>query len=715
MKKLLFLGLIGLSTAVFGQLSKAELAAQLSNRYRFAEAYPVWSEVANDGLKRGIPDWGAVRMAFEAALKSEQFGEAKNWNTALIEAGQATPEDWIHRFQLALRLEEYSALSGLHAQAVATFPDHEQILEWSDRIAGLNRIVLDSANFSIARFRPHSNAEEFGAVPYSKGVVFVSNGLHAGFVSPKDGWTEQEFFDLAYIPDSTKPEPRFKLWDDLKGRRLWQGFDRTNTHDGPLAFSHDGKWAVLTRNQTQLDTLNRVVLARLELVFFQRINGIWSPTQSFPFNSPEWTCAHAAFFPDGSLIFASDMPGGFGGMDLYRCTWDGRFFAPPVNLGSRVNTAGNEVFPFVDANQIVYFSSDGHLGAGGLDVFQLVNDELKRVPRPISSSADDFAFYLDAKTGKGFLSSNRENGRDVIYTIYQGKVPQPINLILKECTGVVLNGARLELFDESGQLVDTDTTDAQGMATFKVPFEGAFSAVFSGTDRHLGAELDLVTSKSAKPFELIVRRASTTAQIHVRGKSGEPLSDVVLTFSRLDGSTFRSVTDASGTFAWTPTGAFVFTSVVADQINRVRAMCSLAAPDAVCPKDTVYTLVLDELSSEETIDLGMILYDLDKYALRPEGMRELNKLVRYMSTRPELRVELSSHTDSRAPDAYNLLLSQNRAQSCVDYIVAQGVEPTRIIARGYGEARLVNGCKDGVDCTDEEHQMNRRTELKLLD
>jgi outer membrane protein OmpA-like peptidoglycan-associated protein len=144
-------------------------------------------------------------------------------------------------------------------------------------------------------------------------------------------------------------------------------------------------------------------------------------------------------------------------------------------------------------------------------------------------------------------------------------------------------------------------------------------------------------------------------------------------------------------------------------------MCSLAAPDAVCPKDAAYTLVLDELSSEETIDLGMILYDLDKYALRPEGMRELNKLVRYMSTRPELRVELSSHTDSRAPDAYNLVLSQNRAQSCVDYILAQGIEPTRIIARGYGEDRLVNGCKDGVECTDEEHQMNRRTELKIVD
>jgi outer membrane protein OmpA-like peptidoglycan-associated protein len=141
----------------------------------------------------------------------------------------------------------------------------------------------------------------------------------------------------------------------------------------------------------------------------------------------------------------------------------------------------------------------------------------------------------------------------------------------------------------------------------------------------------------------------------------------------------------------------------------------LPAPDLTCPTGASFTIPLPELAQEEAINLGSILYDLNKFTLRPEGMRELNKLVKYMTQHPELRVELSSHTDSRAGASYNQTLSQNRAQSCVDYIVAQGIDPSRILAKGFGESEPLNRCRDGVSCSEEEHQANRRTELKLID
>lgn len=712
---ILFCVLTAVGLGSYAQLTKTDVATTLTSRLRFAEAYPIWSEIAEESLEKGKPDWHAVRMACESATKSEQFLEAYNWKLALLESGLATPNEWAEAFALALRTSSYATLPGLMAGAKSAYPTDSKLLDLFNRAAQVEQLIQDSARFEIVRVRPGSPHEEFGAVPFERGLIFVSNGLNAGFLSPKDGWTGEEFFDLTFIADTANPEPRLRFWDEIRGKDLWPGFERTNAHDGPLAFSHDGKWAVLTRNKTETDTLNRIVLSRLELVLFQRINNVWSPTTAFPYNDVHWSVAHGTFAPDGSLILASDRPGGFGGMDLYRCAWDGKYFAPPVNLGQVVNSSGNDVFPFADSEGNVYFSSDGHPGAGGLDVFCWNGNVISRIPRPISTAADDFAYFIQNKTGKGYFSSNRETGKDAIYRFTRMKDPAPVRVRLKGCDGSILAGSRLDVIDKENKLWGSDTTDAEGWTSFVLSPGKVYSFVFSGNSNFLASEVAGVHADSVQELVLTARKPIANWTLETIGSLNEPLAGVLLTLNRKDGTTFRTITDQRGEFQWQPGENFTFTSVVADQINRTRGTLLLPAPDLTCPKATRFTIPLPELEQEETINLGSILYDLNKFTLRPEGMRELNKLVRYMSQHPDLRVELSSHTDSRAAASYNQTLSQNRAQSCVDYIVAQGIDPNRIIAKGFGESELLNRCRDGIDCSEEEHQANRRTELKLLD
>ena len=182
-----------------------------------------------------------------------------------------------------------------------------------------------------------------------------------------------------------------------------------------------------------------------------------------------------------------------------------------------------------------------------------------------------------------------------------------------------------------------------------------------------------------------------------------------------DGSTINYLTTSNGSYSWKNEGAARIDSVKTNLINYDDAKTSIPMKfEGNCLDTVAIPLIMKMKQGEEFIRLEMVLYNFDKFSLRPEGEMELDKLVKYMKEHPELKVELSSHTDSRGSIAYNDKLSNNRSSSCVDYIISKGIPSKMINAKGYGESMLLNQCKDGVQCSVEEHQLNRRTELKLL-
>ncbi len=418
-----------------------------------------------------------------------------------------------------------------------------------------------------------------------------------------------------------------------------------------IAISPDGNTIIYARgNSTSIKDLPEVAL----FVSYFRGAGFTQPIW-MPVNEDEtWWNSTPAFSPDGSeLYFASNRPGGFGGIDIWKATrLANSDFGNPVNLGPTINTPGNEMFPRLAPDGKFFFSSDGHPGYGKLDLFVAEKaasgtQVIRNLGQNINSKADDFGIFFTEYPKAGFLSSNREDGvgDDDIY-FFEDKTPKPkivnvlLNVYTKEAkadgTQAVLPQTRVVLYGSDNKQQGGDFSNTNGRVRFTMAPDSDYTIIASRGGYF---------SKSI-PY--------TT-----KGKTPDPATLV------------QEVTNVS--------------------------------------LDT--TIVLDQLILEKAIVLENIYYDLDKADIRADAAVELDKLVKILADNPAIRIELSSHTDSRSSDAYNLDLSQRRAQSAVDYIVSKGIAADRLVAKGYGETQLI--IKDAK--TEEEHQTNRRTEFKVIE
>jgi peptidoglycan-associated lipoprotein len=377
---------------------------------------------------------------------------------------------------------------------------------------------------------------------------------------------------------------------------------------------------------------------------------IWMPVNE----DETWYNTTPAFSPDGSeLYFASTRPGGYGGLDLYKATrLANGDFGNAVNLGPTVNTPGNEMFPRLTADGKLFFSSDGHPGFGKLDLFVAEKDGsgkqvIKNLGENINSKGDDFGIFFTDYPKAGLISSNREGGVGDD-DIYFFEDKTPKPKIVN----VLLNVYTKEL--------KADGTEATLPQT-RVVLYGSDNKQQGGDFSNTNGRVRFTMSTDSD-YTIIASKGgyfSKSIPYTTKGKTPDPATLV------------QEVTNIS--------------------------------------LDT--TIVLDQLILEKAIVLDNIYYDLDKADIRPDAAVELDKLVKILQDNPSIRIELSSHTDSRSSDAYNLDLSQRRAQSAVDYIVSKGVAVDRLVAKGYGESQLI--IKDAK--TEEEHQVNRRTEFKVIE
>ncbi|MDA8686364.1 OmpA family protein, partial [Robiginitalea sp.] len=377
------------------------------------------------------------------------------------------------------------------------------------------------------------------------------------------------------------------------------------------------------------------------------IMGAWSEPESLSINSSEYSVAHPALSPDGkTLYFASDRPGGQGASDLWMVPirQDGSL-GTPQNLGSEINTPARETFPFVTSENLLYFSSDGHPGLGGLDVFaaELPNlshgGKILNVGRPVNSPQDDFTFILSDETHKGYFASNRPGGKgnDDIYEVLEHR-PLSFNCeqritgtVRDKIKNEVLTGATVRIINEDNIEIGTAITDTKGQYTIT-------------RDCNQGS------------FVRASREGYIATEEYLRASSGKP----------------RII-------------------------------------DFYLEPETVYGGYGDDLA--KLFQLSTIYFDFDRWEIRPDAEIEIMKIVTAMEKYPSLKVVVNSHTDSRGPDAYNLWLSQQRAESTVQYMISQGIAPDRLIGRGYGETQLINACSNGKACSDQEHALNRRSEF----
>jgi len=717
MKKIfIFLFLVGATITSNAQSFKEDYAKSLSAQFKFVEAYPVWADLSENFIKKQKGDWSYLRMATEAAYNSEQFKNALHWNSLLTQSNQALLADWTLHFELLRMNNMHSLLVASVDSALKLIPAEAAILEWKKQAPTIVSYLQDTSEFEVKDFRNVSKGEEFAAVPYEKGLVFVTSEFNTGFLARKDTWTGQNYYELSFIKDANTPYESFSAIDKLKNNDIWNEIEHTHSHDGPISFNKDFSKALLTRNFEELDTIARVKYSRLKLILFKKEEGKWIEDESFNFNDKHFSTGHGVFDLNGNVIFASDRPGGLGGSDLYKVSFTEGKWSSPSNLGQSVNTASDELFPFVDSNGTMYFSSKGWVGLGGLDVFSAnTSGAPNHIGIPINTSSDDFALYLDAETGTGYLSSNRNSHKDQIFKISTPVYDIELEILLTACDKKPLENATIEIKNKINNTATSQTTDKEGKVKLKPRLKDVFEISFAGNDVYTASKKETFNAATEGKFNVSLSSnyLKSTQTVTVVDENGKPLVGSLIQITSTDNSVKKANANQDGVYSWSRTNTeSVLTEINCNTVNYDDQIIKLAGSDCNAPQN--YRVTMRKMSEENFVKLDLILYDFDKYFLRPASEKELDKLVQYMKERPELVVELSSHTDCRGTDSYNDVLSQNRAQSCVNYIIKKGISKDRILAKGYGEKQLTNQCSDGVDCTEDEHQANRRTELRFV-
>lgn len=421
-------------------------------------------------------------------------------------------------------------------------------------------------------------------------------------------------------------------------------------NQGAIAISPDGNTIIYARgNSTSNKDLPDVHL----FASYFRGGGFTQPIW-MPLNEDEfWWNSTPAFSPDGSVLyFASNRPGGYGGTDLYKATkLANGDFGNPVNMGPEINTSGNEMFPRMMPDGKFFFASDGHPGLGKLDLFVAEPSEngtvVKNLGPKINSVADDFGIYFTRYPQDGFITSNREGGAGDDDIYYFEDKTPKPKLV-----NIFLNVTTKEKQEDGSEVILPQTR----------------VALYDSANKMAGGDF---TNQSGRIRLTLAPNAD-----------------------------FSMIASKSGYFSKSIT--YTTKGKTPSQEELIQEVTNITL-------DTM--IVLDALILEKSIVLDNIYYDLDKADIRPDAALELDKLVTILKDNPTISIELSSHTDARATDAYNDALSQRRAESAVAYIVSKGIAAERLVAKGYGKRQLIIQNAQ----TEEEHQVNRRTEFKVID
>ena len=535
----------------------------------------------------------------------------------------------------------------------------------------------------------------------------------------------------------------------------------TRYHEGPLTFSADGSTIFFTRNnynegksRKSSDNVNK-----LKLYTAQLRDGGWADVQELPFNSDEYSTGHPTLSRDGRVLyFVSDRPGGKGGTDVYVSHLENNKWSAPRNLGAPINTKGDEMFPFVDERGGLYFASSGQPGGlGGLDIYfaplsaaGVDAPAIVHLDAPINSKMDDFGLITDASRSTGYFSSNRLRGDDDIFRfIRESSLFGCRNLTLRvfdEASSIPLDSVTVTV-KARGEGRDTQVlaANADGTVTMCLEaendflFEIAKDGYLSGTlgfstagltddkSTQLGVSLIKLTilEQETPPARLTTGTddhdwedegdiTASTLRGTVTGEGDKnPLDGVkIILKNECNGQVKQTVTGPTGRFRFELVEGCDYTLVASKPMYGTNTSGIRKIPEKSKPR--LVSANLKMMKAGDVVTLDNINYDSGKWEVRPDAARELDKLVATMQKYPSLSIEIGSHTDSQGDAKFNQFLSERRAKAALNYLASKGIVRNRLQAVGYGESRLLNNCKDGVLCTEAEHQRNRRTEFRVL-
>jgi outer membrane protein OmpA-like peptidoglycan-associated protein len=588
-------------------------------------------------------------------------------------------------------------------------------------IENINYYLRDSLLYTIGNAGTiNSVYSDFGAAYFRKShVVFASTRDHEQFIKHKSlaSPNEDEAMTNLFVAKQTIAAgfEEVKLFKNETLHSLY--------HDGPITFYDNYTKVAFTRtnfvNKDGIEDANGSVNLKIYLGEVGALGGLRNVIP-FQHNNDGYSVGHATFTKDGNtMYFSSTHPLGFGGADIYSSTFANGEWSEPVNAGSAINSPGNELYPHLENDSTLFFSSTGFGGFGGLDNFLSKKRNGKflgaqNLGYSLNSPHDDFALITDSTGRVGFFASNRPGGKgdDDIYrviimkTFLQGQTRQRNN------TSIIVPHTKITVKDEFGNLIDSVRSDSEGNFYVDLPFEKDLTL----SAQKEGYELleDIGFSTKGLPFGidsllLPMWKHGLFAKGRIFSNEAQAL---------LPGATvFRTDlnTNKTNTVVVSENGEYVFL-VIPNHKYRIEAKKDEFIPNGfnLDTKDLYDGDLLNDIVLEEVyIEKSVPLFDLNKSNIRPEAFKGLDKIVRTLKKYPTTTLNIGAHADSRGTNAYNKRLSSQRAETVVKYFTDKGVSRKRIEAQAFGEELILNHCSDGVICDEESHSLNRRVEIKV--
>ena len=577
------------------------------------------------------------------------MNNASKWYGATLEKYLDNDPELVFRYAQSLKASgNIDASDKIMKQFVRDFPADSRAIKYAKAGDYMKQINNVSEEMVMENLDCNSAFSDFGTAFYKEGIVFAS-AQGGGRIY---NWTNQPYLDLFYQ-------------DDYSGS-LDEFSSKINTklHESTPVFTKDGETMYFTRNNYYKRKIGKDEndITLLKIYSAKLVNDKWTDITPLPFNSDEYNVSHPTISHDGrKLYFASNMPGTMGDSDIFVVDINlDDTYGTPQNLGPTINTAGKESFPFVSDQDVLYYSSNGLPGLGGLDVFKYDLTDTSSVPqnmgKPINSTSDDFGFAVDNVKNLGYVSSNRHGGKgdDDIYRFKSNEVcyQEITGKVLDVNTKEVITVATVEISDMDDNLLGTIYSDTEGKLFWKATCANKTYKVKTSKEGYITKETQFKSKEDDTEVELNLDL--------------EPVAPIVV------------------------------------EEPLVKSTAPLA-------KEGTDLYAIPEL------DLKPLYFDLNKSTITNQAKIELTKVIVYMKTYPQINIDVRSHTDSRASDAYNMSLSDRRAKATIEYILRVGeINSDRVSGKGYGETKLVNKCADGVQCSEVDHQLNRRSEFIVI-
>lgn len=621
----------------YSQKAKIAAADKKYDSYAYIDAIKTYERVAEKGYKSE----DMFQKLGNSYYFNSDFEKSAKWYGELFAMNPEQQPEYIYRYSHSLKaIGETSKADEMLAKFNEKSGNDTRAKLYKKNSNYLDAIKENSGRYNIENAGINSKYSDYGTAVYLDKVIFTSARDTGSIGQRKHQWTNQYFTNL-YVSD---------LGEEMTPMAP-KKFDKninSKFHESTPAFTKDGKTMYFTRNN-YLDgkkgkNESKITLIKIYKATFE--DNKWTNITELPFNSDNYSTGHPALSADeGTLYFASDMPGTLGQSDLFKVkiNYDGTFGAPE-NLGNTINTEGKETFPYVTNENELYFASDGHPGLGGLDIFMSkINSDntygdVQNIGSDANSPKDDFAYLIDTKSRRGFFTSNRDGGQgyDDIYKFLETRKliceQELYGTVTDLETSQILPETKVTLFDSQFNNIKSTFSDKDGNYSFPVE---------CGKTYNVRAEKPEYTTKEER-----------IAIVKTNGRTNLPIA-------------------------------------------LEKAACKVA--------------VGDDLG--KCFGIKMIYFDLDKSNIRREAAFDLEKILDVLKQNPTMKLDIRSHTDSRQTHAYNERLSDRRAKATINWLIKNGVDSSRLTGKGYGETQLVNQCSDGVKCSEEEHQQNRRSEF----